>query len=79
MVMTIGLSVLMLPTLTYPLVTILASQRPLEILQVCPSIHLFASTNGDITCLDNHDIISVKVYDIDSEDDEGDDKEKKEV
>ena len=29
-------------------------------------------------CVDNHDIISVKVYDIDSEDD-GDNKDKKEV
>jgi len=28
---------------------------------------------------DNHDIISVKVYDIDSEDDATDEKDKKEV
>lgn len=36
----------------------------------------FSAATGDLA--DNHDIISVKVYDIDSEDDASDDKDKKE-
>ena len=43
------------------------------------SVHLLVlGVHNHHTCLDNHDIISVKVYDIDSEDDAAD-KEKKEV
>ena len=61
------------PTLIYPLVITLASLQLLEILQVC--VCLSINSVHEESHSDNHDIISVKVYDIDSED-KSEDKKK---
>ena len=77
--MRIGQSASMPQTLTYPRATILAFQQLLESLQVCLSVCPFVCCSCNVIILDNHDIISVKVYDIDSEDNGDDEKDKKEV